>query len=69
MANRQGTAKDMIAAMLVLWGSKGSIAKWYDAPAIWRLYCGDVTGRAVASGHYIAEEAPAALLEALGDFL
>jgi len=56
--------------LLVLWGAKGSIAKWYDAPAIWRAYCaGDVTGGPVPSGHYIAEEAPGELLTAFGGFL
>lgn len=45
--------------MLVLWGAKGKIGGWYDAPAIWRTYCaGTVEGGPVASGHYLAEEAP-----------
>lgn len=49
---------------LALWGSKGKIARWYDALAIWQAYCADtVTGGAVDSGHYIAEEAPDALLD------
>ena len=50
--------------MLVLWGAKGRIGAWYDAPAIWRQYCAaEVTGAAVESGHYIPEEAPDATLE------
>ncbi len=50
--------------MLVLWGAKARVAKWYDAPAIWRQYCTEeVTGGAVDSGHYIAEEAPEATLD------
>jgi haloacetate dehalogenase len=53
----------------VLWGSKGKIASWYDALAIWRAYCAnDVTGGPITSGHYIAEEAPAELLSAFGGF-
>jgi haloacetate dehalogenase len=45
--------------LLVLWGSKGKIGKWYDAPAIWRQYCAaEVTAAPVNSGHYLAEEAP-----------
>ncbi len=52
--------------MLALWGSRGRIGKWYDAPAIWRQYCAaDVTGAAIESGHYIAEEAPDATLDHL----
>ena len=50
--------------MLVLWGAKGAIPKWYDALAIWRAYCaGEVTGGAVDSGHYIPEEVPDATLD------
>lgn len=56
--------------MLVLWGTEGSIEKWYDALPIWREYCAaDVVGGAVRSGHYIPEENPEALLEWLQRFL
>jgi haloacetate dehalogenase len=45
--------------LMVLWGVKGKIARWYDAMAIWRQYCsGELTGGPVDSGHYLAEEAP-----------
>jgi haloacetate dehalogenase len=45
--------------LLVLWGSKGRIAEWYDALAIWRAYsAADVAGGPVPSGHYLPEEAP-----------
>ncbi len=55
--------------MLVLWGSKGNINRWYDAVSIWRQYCSaEVTGGAIESGHYIAEENPAALIEWFGRF-
>ena len=50
--------------LLVLWGAKGKIEQWYDAPEIWRRYCDrDVTGGRLDSGHYVPEEAPAAVLE------
>jgi haloacetate dehalogenase len=49
--------------LLVLWGAKGKIGRWYDPPAIWRQYCAaEVTGGPVASGHYLAEEAPGEVL-------
>ena len=55
--------------MLVLWGAKGKIPKWYDALAIWRQYClADVKGSAVASGHYLAEEAPETVVAELKAF-
>lgn len=50
--------------MLVLWGSKGRIAEWYDALALWRVYCAaEVIGGPVESGHFIPEEAPSAVLD------
>jgi len=56
--------------MLVLWGKKAKIEAWYDALAIWRQYCAaEVKGGAVNSGHYLAEEAPGEVLDALEKFL
>ena len=53
----------------LLGGDKGKIGQWYDALAIWRDYCdADVTGGPVASGHYLAEEAPEEVLAHLHDF-
>ena len=56
--------------LLVLWGAKGKIGAWYDALAVWRDYAaGPVSGGPVPSGHYLAEEAPAEVLERLDAFL
>jgi haloacetate dehalogenase len=56
--------------LLALWGAKGKIGQWYDPLAIWRQYChGEVTGGPVESGHYLAEEAPQAVLSRLIPFL
>ena len=56
--------------LLALWGRKGRIEAWYDALAIWRDHAaGPVTGGAVDSGHYLAEEAPDEVLTHLDDFL
>ncbi|MDQ6604909.1 MAG: alpha/beta hydrolase [Chloroflexota bacterium] len=43
---------------LALWGHRGALDKWYDVLAIWRDWADDVRGRALDSGHYLAEEAP-----------
>jgi haloacetate dehalogenase len=52
--------------LLVLWGEKGKIGRWYEPLALWRRYAsGSVSGAAIESGHYLAEEAPAAVLERL----
>ncbi len=55
--------------LLVLWGAKGKIGQWYAPLDVWRRYAaGAVGGGAVASGHYLAEEAPGEVLERLFGF-
>ena len=52
-----------------LWGLKGKIGAWYDPLALWRNYCaGAVTGRGIATGHYLAEEAPDVVIAELMAF-
>ena len=55
--------------LLVLWASKGIIGRLYDPLAVWSAWAGDVGGEAIAGGHYMAEENPAATLAALRTFL
>ena len=55
--------------ILTLWGARGKIGAWYDPLTIWRSYCAaEVTGAAVPAGHYLAEEAPAEVLDAFARF-
>lgn len=55
--------------LLVLWGAKGKIGEWYAPLDIWRQYCdGEVSGGPVASGHYLAEEAPDEVLAHFDEF-
>jgi haloacetate dehalogenase len=44
--------------VLALWGARWHLEDWYDVLAIWRGWADDVRGRALDSGHYVAEEAP-----------
>jgi haloacetate dehalogenase len=44
--------------VLALWGRRNFLDTWYDVPAIWRDWAGDVRGRAIDCGHYLPEEAP-----------
>jgi haloacetate dehalogenase len=46
----------------VLWGAQGVIEQCFEPLAEWRRVARDVSGRALASGHYIPEEAPDELL-------
>lgn len=55
---------------LVLWGTKGIIGKLYDPLDLWGRYvAGPLTGQEVNSGHYLPEEAPTEVLQALEQFL
>jgi haloacetate dehalogenase len=56
--------------LLALWGAKGKVGAWYEPLEVWRRYAGgSVSGGPLASGHYLAEEAPEAVLAALDGFL
>ncbi|MES2999382.1 MAG: alpha/beta hydrolase [Pseudomonadota bacterium] len=52
----------------VLWGEHGVVGKCFDVAALWRERANDFTGRAFPCGHYIAEEAPALLLDEASEF-
>ncbi|MDE2333024.1 MAG: alpha/beta hydrolase [Rhodospirillales bacterium] len=55
---------------LVLWGERGRIGTWYEPLEIWAPYvAGHVAGHPIASGHYLAEEAPEETFAALDAFL
>jgi haloacetate dehalogenase len=47
----------------VLWGEHGAVGRNFDVLALWRERAAQVSGRALACGHYIAEEAPELLLQ------
>ncbi len=51
--------------MTALWGAEGAVGKNFDVLASWREWADDVRGGAVPSGHYIPEEAPDAVVEAV----
>lgn len=55
--------------VLALWGRHGAIEAHFDALALWRERASDVRGWALDGGHYLAEECPEALLDALIPFL
>lgn len=51
--------RKIVCDLMVLWGEKGKIGKWYAPLDIWRDYCtSGLGGGSVASGHYLAEEVP-----------
>lgn len=52
----------------VLWGEQGVVGRCFDVLGTWRAAAEHVTGRALPCGHYIAEEAPEALLAEIDMF-
>jgi haloacetate dehalogenase len=55
----RGANRRMSCPVLALWAARGSLQSWYDVLAIWREWTsGEVSGRALESGHYLAEEVP-----------
>ena len=55
--------------VLVLWGKKGVIEMMFKPLSDWREVAKDVRGRALDCGHFLPEEAPAAVLRELRRFL
>jgi haloacetate dehalogenase len=44
--------------LLALWGTKGVVNRMFDPVRDWGRAANDVRGKALASGHFLAEEAP-----------
>jgi haloacetate dehalogenase len=59
----------VLAPLLALWGSRGTVGELFDVLATWRDKAMNVTGHSVDCGHSPQEEAPDALLAALRRFL
>ncbi len=56
--------------LLVLWGERGVVNKMFKPLELWQAQCeGHVSGRVVASGHFIPEELPEVTVEALKTFM
>lgn len=53
----------------VLWGAQGVVERCFDVLAEWRRVATGLRGQALPCGHYIAEEAPEALLAQALPFL
>jgi haloacetate dehalogenase len=55
--------------LLALWGENGVVEKLYDPLDVWRRHASDVRGRALPTGHFLAEEKPEETAEELIPFL
>ena len=54
--------------LLALWGDRGVVHRLFDPLADWAEVAVDVRGRALPSGHFLAEEAPEQTLAELAGF-
>ena len=64
-----GLGHKLACDALVLWGERGVVNRLFDPMALWQAQCsGIVSGHAMAAGHFIPEELPAATAAALGGF-
>lgn len=62
-------AARLVPQTLVLWGRRSNVGQLYgDVLTIWHEAASTVRGSALESGHYPAEEAPAAVAEAFERF-
>ncbi|PZP32394.1 MAG: alpha/beta hydrolase [Roseateles depolymerans] len=52
----------------VLWGARGVVGRCFDPLALWRDAAEQVSGHALDSGHYIAEEVPEQVLAEAAEF-
>jgi haloacetate dehalogenase len=51
--------------LLVLWGDRGTVGRLEPVMEIWRRHAVNVTGKALAAGHFLPEEAPQETLSEL----
>jgi haloacetate dehalogenase len=66
--DRADRGKKIAMPLLVLWGTRSGQGSGYDVLSVWREHATDVRGQAIASGHFLPEEAPDATYAALRTF-
>ena len=64
----RATGRTIAAPLRFLWAEGGFPARTGDPAGIWRRWAGDVTDASCVSGHFVAEENPAAVLDTFGPF-
>jgi haloacetate dehalogenase len=67
--DRADLDKKVGCPVLALWGAKAPMGRLYDVLAIWRERAAAVTGRSIAAGHNLQEDAPEVVAGELRAFL
>jgi haloacetate dehalogenase len=65
----RAAGRRLTVPLLALWGEEGVVHRCFEPLAEWQRVADDVRGRPLPCGHYIAEEAPQALLQEVLPFL
>ena len=65
----RAAGRRVTAPLHVLWGANGVVGRCFEPLALWQAAAERVTGHAVPSGHYVAEEAPEVVLAEAERFL
>ncbi|MBB4682886.1 alpha/beta fold hydrolase [Amycolatopsis jiangsuensis] len=66
--DEEDASRTVAAPLLALWGEHSFVGRSYDVLGIWRDYAGDVRGHALPCDHYLPEEQPELVTEALRGF-
>lgn len=66
--DRADRGRKLAMPLLVLWGERSSQGSGYDVLAVWRDHAKNAVGQAIASGHFLPEEAPDDTYQALRRF-
>jgi len=61
--------KKIECPLLVLWSEKGPFHRMYDVLQTWRERASQVSGKALATGHFLPEQVPEQLIAELKPFL
>jgi haloacetate dehalogenase len=67
--DRADAGKKLGMPVLAIWGTRGVVGKLFDCAADWREVADDVTGVALDSGHFVPEERPQELVQAIRELL
>ena len=65
----QDLNRRVLCPALVLYGSKGVMARLFDLPAEWRTRLADMTEAALPGGHFFVDQFPQETAQILADFL
>ena len=64
----ESETRKIACPLLVLWGERGIVHRFFEPIDDWRAVASDVRGKALPCGHYLAEEAPEETLRELTAF-